>query len=295
MEKITREITKTYGLLIARTGKVNIYFPKRAKPISSDINAFYDFSGASADGVNILPQQVTFTTTLDYEGVKHPLQIEIVIGCRVTSGNREMTGFDLYGNNRLFTSHDIRLFSEQLPKGQAGGFVRGWVNILGPNVLIPWDTHKRHLNYDRDVIDLVRTHPTVKELLANWSDVYLQISRLKAGGIKKTLDVRYNVSNPKTHKVDFKNSQTVAIDATRKRGQKLPSEIFKPHLAPPTKTKKDMAVQLSFVVTTEEARQLAAEFQIQGVLDSPTVKKELSEKAKERVLSILKQKGSKKS
>jgi len=297
MEKITREITKTYGLLIARTGNINIYFPKRGKAISSNINDFYDFSGAAEGGVNISPQQVTFETALDYEGLKHPLTIEIVIGCRVTTANREITGpgFDLYGNNRLFTARDTRLFADQLPKGNAASLVRGWVNIMGPNVFIPWDTHKRHLNYDRDVIELVRTHPAVKELFANWSEAYQQISRLGTGGIKKTLDVRYDVSNKQTHKVNFQNSHTVQIDATRKRGQKLPSDIFKPRLAPSGKTKKDMGIQLNFGVTTEEARQLAARFQIQGALDSPKVKKGLSEKAKEHVLSILKQKGSKKS
>lgn len=297
IEKITREITKTYGLLIARSGNINVYFPKRGRKIPAEINDFYDFSGANEGGVDISPQQVTFQTSLDYEGLKHPLTIEIVIGCRVTTANREFTGpgFDLYGNNRLFTSRDTRLFADQLPKGNAASLVRGWVNIIGPNVFVPWDTHKRHLNYDRDVIELVRTHPAVKELFSNWNDAFLQISRLGTGGIKKTLETKYEVSNKQTHQVTFKHQATVPIDATRKRGQKLPDDIFKPRLAPSPKAKKDMGVQLNFGVTTDEARQLAAAFQIQGTLDSPKVKKELSDKAKQHVLSILKRKSSRKS
>lgn len=295
-EKITREITKTYGLLMARSGNINIYFPKRGKQISPNINEFYDFSGAADGGVDISPQQVTFETSLEYEGLRHPLTIEIVIGCRVTTAHRELLGtgpgFDLYGNNRLFTARDTRLFADQLPKGNAASLVRGWVNIIGPNVFIPWDTHKRHLNYDRDVIELVRTHPAVKELFTNWSEAYQQISRLGTGGIKKTLEAKFEVSNPKTHKVAFNHVATVPIDATRKRGQKLPDNIFKPTLAPPSKSKKDMGIQLNFGITTEEARQLASRFQVQGSLDSPKVKKELSEKAKEHVLGLLKPKGS---
>lgn len=296
-EKITREITKTYGLLIARTDNINIYFPKRGKRISSNINEFYDFSGSQDGGIDISPQQVTFETSLEYEGLRHPLSVEIVIGCRVTTANRELTGpgFDLYGNHRLFTARDTRLFADQLPKGNAASLVRGWVNIIGPNVFIPWDTHKRHLNYDRDVIELVRTHPAVKELFNNWNEAYQQISRLGTGGIKKTLDAKFEVSNPKTHQVAFKHSATVPIDATRKRGQKLPVNIFKPTLAGSSKTKKDMGIQLNFALTTEEARQLASRFQIHGSLDSPKVKKEMSERAKEHVLNLLKVKNSRRS
>jgi hypothetical protein len=296
-DKISRDIKRTYGLLMARSGQIEIYFPKRGKSIEPDLNEFYDFSGATGDNLDISPQQLSFDTTMEYGGLQHALKIEVVIGCRVTTARGQIgPGFDLYGNNRLFTARDTGLFADLLPKGNAASLVRGWVNILGPNVFVPWDTHKRHLNYDRDVIDLLRTHPTVKELFANWTATYNQIGGLGTGpgGFKKTIDSRYELTNPKTHRVDFKHSETVAIDATKKRGQKLPASVYKPHIAPEKTKKKDRGVQLGFAVTVEDARLLAARFQIQGSLETAKTKKELSEKAKEYLLGALKTKQSRK-
>jgi len=288
LEKISREIRVTYGLLLARNPDVHIYFPKRGKRIVPALNAFYDFAGANDDKIDVRPQQVTFEAALEHEGQKHSLAIEIVIGCRVTTGPGETgPGFDLYGNNRLFKERDIRLFAELLPKGNASNLVLGWVNILGPNVFVPWDTHKRHLNYDRDVIELIRTHPTVKEMFGNWSDAYNQISRSAKGEVKKTISTPYTLADPKSQKLTFPHSAVVQIDATRKRGQKLPPGIYKPRIISADQKAKETAVQLGVSLTTDEARQLAAWFEISGSLDSPKVKKSLSEKAKEHLLSLL--------
>jgi hypothetical protein len=294
LEKIKREMTKTYSLLMARERKINVFFPKRDKLIAPDLQEFYDFTGASDEAVDIRPQQVTFETQLPYEGLLRPLKIEIVIGCRVTTAQRDRTGpgFDLYGNNRLFQAQDTRLFADQLPKGNAANLVRGWVNIMGPNVFVPWDTHKRHLNYDREVIELVRTHPAVKNLFENWTEAYGQISRLEKGGFKNTLHVSYKILNPKTQTVSFFHSNEVDIDATKKRGQKLPSTVFKPKVLQSLKQKKP-GIQLTMGLSMEEARQLASELQIQGSLETVKTKRELSEKAKAKLLSLLKPKRAK--
>ncbi len=288
LDKIARDIRNTYGLLIARNGDINIFFPKRGKKVIPILGTLYDFSGASDGKVDIRPQRVAFETALEYEGQKHALTIEVVIGCRVTTATREHSGpgFDLYGNNRLFKYRDERLFADQLPKGGAAGLVRGWVNILGPNVFIPWDTHKRHLNYDRDVIELIRTHPAIKDLFANWTEAYGQISRLGTGEIKKTIDVPYVLADPKTRQLTFDHSDSVKIDATRKRGQKLPANLFRPVVSA-KKTKKDMGVQLNIVFTIDEARRLAARFEIHGSLDTTQTKRALSDKAKEHLIGLL--------
>jgi hypothetical protein len=297
LEKISRDIQNTYGLLMARNGDINVYFPKRGKRITPALNARYDFSGASDAKVDIRPQRVEFETELEFQGQRKKLIIEVVIGCRVTTATRDDVGpgFDLYGNNRLFKYRDERLFYAQLPKGQAGNLARGWVNILGPNVFIPWDTHKRHLNYDREIIDLIRTHPAIKSLFENWSEAFQQISRLGSGEITKTINVPHTLANDATRQLTFGPSDRVPIDATKKRGQKLPPSIFRPLLASAKKTKKDIGITLSMVFTIDEARRLAALFQIHGSLDTAQVKRALSEKAKEHLIDLLSTKRAKRS
>ncbi len=295
LEKISRDIRNTHGLLVAREGDINIYFPKRGKKVIPALNNRYDFSGASNTLIDIRPQCVEFETELEYQGRRHTLTIEVVIGCRVTTATSDDVGpgFDLYGNNRLFTYRDERLFYEQLPKGQAGNLARGWVNILGPNVFIPWDTHKRHLNCDREVIGLIRTHPAIKGLFDNWSEAFLQIGRLGRGQITKTINVPYALVNEQTGELVFAHSDRLQIDAAKRRGQKLPEGIFKPVLARAEKAKKN-DVTLSMVFATDDARRLAAFFQIHGSLEAAQTKKALSEKAKEHLMSLLESKRAKK-
>jgi hypothetical protein len=297
LEKISREIKNTYGLLMARQGAINIYFPKRRTKITPSLNNLYDFSGTTNGAIDIRPQRVEFETELEHQGQRHKLTIEVVIGCRVTTASRDDVGpgFDLYGNNRLFTQRDERLFYEQLPKGQAGSLARGWVNILGSNVFIPWDTHKRHLNSDREIIDLIRTNLAIKGLFENWNEALQQISRLDRGEITKTINVPYELVNEKTHELNFVHSDSVEINPTKKRGQKLPETVFKPVLASVKKAKKDKGVTLSMAFTVDEARRLAAYFQISGSLDAAQTKRGLSDKAKEHLIGLLQAKRAKRS
>jgi hypothetical protein len=46
-ERIEAEIQKTYSLLMARNGAINIYFPKRGRKVKSALGQLYDFSGAN--------------------------------------------------------------------------------------------------------------------------------------------------------------------------------------------------------------------------------------------------------
>jgi hypothetical protein len=288
-EKMAGYIRSTYGLLIARHGAINIYFPKRGTKISPALDDIYDFSGTHDGKIDIRPQQVQFETELEYAGQRHKIAVEVVIGCRRTTATRNGLGpgFDLYGNNRLFTSRDNRLFADMLPKGAVSGFIRGWVNILGPNVFVPWDTHKRHLNYDRDVIELIRTHPAIKNLFENWGEAFKQIQGLGKGEITKTVDASYAITSAKTGRPAFAHSATVRIDATRKRGQKLPEDIFKPRVVTATKAKKDLGVTVNILFTTDEARRLAARLQVSGPLDAPQTRKNLGERAREQLLSLI--------
>lgn len=295
LEKISREIKDTYGLLIARHGAINIYFPKRGTKIKPALNTRYDFSGATNGAIDIRPQRVEFEAELDHQGQRHKLTIEVLIGCRVTTASRDDVGpgFDLYGNDRLFTQRDERLFYEQLPKGQAGSLARGWVNILGSNVFIPWDTHKRHLNTDREIIDLIRTNPAIKNLFENWNEALQQISRLDRGEITKTINVPYELVNDRTHELSFAHSDRVEINPAKKRGQKLPETIFKPVLASEKKDKKTKGISLSMAFTLDEARRLAAYFQISGSLDAAQTKRGLSDKAKQHLIGLLQARRSK--
>lgn len=286
LENITREIKNTYGLLIARSGgAINIYFPKRGTKITPSLNNIYDFSGAGDTKVDIRPQRVEFQTQLEYEGKKHPLTIELVIGCRVSSAVKQDVGpgFDLYGNNRLFTFRDERLFADMLPKGGVTNLIRGWVNIIGPNVFVPWDTHKRHLNYDRDVIEIVRTNPAIKEVFESWGNAYKHISGIE---VKKTIDVPYAISDRSSGALQFTHSDVVTLDPSKKRGQKLPEAVFRP-VVPAKKTKKDTGIPINMTFTTDEARRLAAVFKVTGALDAGQTKKSLSEKAKQHLLSLI--------
>ena len=293
--KIGKEIKNTYGLYMVRNKDINIYFPKRNIRVEPHLTELYDLSGAAAGQVDIQPQCVEFQTLLDYEGKKYDLTIEIMIGCRTTAAEGENVGpgFDLYGNNRLFKFRDDRLFHEFLPKGMVASYIRGWVNIIGPNIFLPWDTHKRHLNEDRDVIELIRTHPAIRNLFENWSEAFKQIQGLGRGEVTKTVNVPFSLVDTKTKALSIPHQHIVKIDPLRKRGQKLPPEIFKPKVVSSSKAKRDAGVAVNMVFTTDEARQLAAYFGVHGAMDSAQTKRLLSDSAKEHLLGLIRLKKAK--
>ena len=297
IEKIKHEIQQIYSLLIARNSAIKIYFPQRATQVLPELDRIYDFAGSHNGKLDIRPQIVKFNLALPYEGKPRPLQIEILIGCRVSSSARDDKGpgFDLYGNNRLFVRRDRELFADVLPKGSIAGYIRGYVNIKGPNVFIPWDTHKRHLNTDREVIELIRTHPTIKSLFGNWKDAFTNISALGRGEITETVATPYPLSvDAKTGDLEIEHQSEVTIDPTRKRGGKLPSNVPKPKVGVTKQKKNNAGVELKMVLATEDARQLAAKFAVEGKIEDPETKRALSERAKDHLLRLIKKSTKKK-
>lgn len=289
LTKIERYIQNTYSLLMARERAVKIYFPKRGKLVAPALDNLYDLSGTFDKDVDIRPQVIRFKTHLEYLGTPRELEIEIFVGCRVTTATSDGNGpgFDLYGNNRLFVSRNTQLFADLLPRGNAATLIRGYVNILGPNVFVPWDTHKRHLNYDRDVIELLRTHPTIVQLIENWRDVLNQISRLREGGVSKAIANPFGpMIDVKTEELATPHRNEIAIDAERRRGAKLPDNVFRPKIVT-ARVRKDQGIALSISLPTEDARQLAARFQIEGSIESRTVKTALQEKVKAHLLQLI--------
>jgi hypothetical protein len=294
---IEKEIQRTYSLLMARNRALKIYFPQRGTKVISQLDRFYDFAGTHNAKLDIRPQVVKFNLELEYEGRSRALAIEVLIGCRVTSGSKDDKGpgFDLYGNNRLFVYRDQRLFADFLPKSNVAGYIRGYVNITGPNVFVPWDTHKRHLNTDREVIDLLRTHPTIRNLFENWKDAFNSISVLGKGEVTKTVSTPQPLAiDPKTGDLALEHTAEVVIDPARKRGEKLPASVSKPKVGVTKQKKNNTGVQVSMVLATEDARQLAAHFSVQGSIDTPEAKRALSEKAKEHLLGLFRKPAKKK-
>lgn len=295
---IQREIQKTYSLLMARNKSIKIYFPQRGALVAPELEMLYDLSGAQNSQLDIRPQMVRFNLELPYDGKPRQLSIEVLVGCRVTSSIRDDKGpgFDLYGNNRLFVHRDQRLFADFFPKGNIAGYIRGFVNITGPNVFIPWDTHKRHLNTDREVIELLRTHPTIRNLFENWKEAFSGISGLGGQGeITKTVSPSHILSvDQKTGELAVPHRSDVTIDPARKRGGELPASVPKPKIGPNKRKKNNKGVGINMVLATEDARQLAAHFSVEGNVESGEAKRALSEKAKEHLLGLLKKSGKRK-
>jgi hypothetical protein len=282
IDKITTEIQKAYSLLLVRNPDINIYFLNRKEPLKP-LERLYNFSGTNTSDVDIRPQKVTFETELEYGGLPHPVNIEVVLGCRTTTGiqNGATWGIDLYGNDRLFVAYDQELFSSFFPAGNSRQLVRGFVNIHGGNVFVPWDTHKRHLNVDRDIINILTKHPLIAELFDNWKATYNAISR--SGQVTKIIDTE----QPKhidTKQKDYfiPNMSSVKLLPQRKRGVSLPTSVFVPKAKASGKTHDTITVPIK--LTSSEARVLAAKYSITGEIVARGTVNDLATEIKADVL-----------
>jgi len=282
--KIATEIRRAYTLLTVRNPAIHIHFRNRAKAIES--YDLYSFSGTNQSGVDIRPQQVVFGTEMEFEGTKHKVEIELVLGCRTTTGMRDGAswGIDLYGNNRLFVAHDQTLFSDLLPSGNSRSLVRGFVNIRGANVFIPWDTHKRHLNVDRDIINVLTKHPLVREVFENWKKTYLDISRSEVSKVINT-PLPQSIDKAK-HDLFIPHRTDVPLDLNKKRGVSLPKGIFVPRVKSKGRIKDSISVTIKFA--KDEARAVASHFGITGDLGSRTVTSEIAAELKAGILKLAK-------
>jgi len=281
ISKIVDDIQKTYGLLITRNPAIHIHFRNRAQPLVP-IKGFYSFSGTNTDGVNIQPQQVIFPTTLDFAGSQHELEIEIILGCRTTSGSSDGSwGIDLYGNDRLFIPYDQETFSKWLPQGGSRNLIRGLVNLRGPNFFIPWDTHKRHLNADREIIQILTKHRLIEELFENWRRIYNDISR--SGQVSKIINTPLAPEiDSKEKDLNIPNRTKVPLDPNARRKVNLPKNIYVPKVT--TKRKKNDIVSIRLSLTTAEARLIASHYGIDGEPGSNKVASELASEIKTDLL-----------
>lgn len=283
MEKLIEDVRTAYTLILARNPSIHIYVQDRTNPLEPK-EELYDFSGAHGRSIDIRPQLVRFNTNMEYDGKSYPIQIEIVLGCRKTSGVKagRTGGIDLYGNDRLFVAYDQIIFSDLLPSGNVRNMVRGFVNIKGPNVFIPWDTHKRHVNLDREIILLLTKHPLIRELFENWKAAYSVIS-------KSPTAVRTNTALEKifdrTEKDIFiPHRTTLTLDPKQKRrAVSKPAGFFVPKV-PRSPRRKDNIVTVSVRLSIAEARLLAAFFAIEGDLTSKAVLSELGTEIRDEMV-----------
>lgn len=289
VEKITNEIRRTYTLLLVRHPRIHIHFLDRGKPLQP-LNDLYDFSGTHKSGVDIRPQRVTFELDLDHEGKKENVEIEVVLGSRTSTGSKDgkTWGIDLYGNDRLFVAHDQQTFAHLLPAGNSRSLVRGYVNIKGPNVFIPWDTHKRHLNVDRDIIQILTKHKLIVELFTNWKRTYNDIST--SGEIAKLIQQPLaGFVDRKAHDLVLPHDARVKLDPGQKRKVQLGKAVAVPVVRARVAKNHSVAVQLNFSVV--EARLLASRYGVEGDLQSSGVRSELAAAIKEELLKKVQKSG----
>lgn len=279
-EQVEREIRDTYGLLLIRNPEIHIHYRDRARALTAPPDELYEFSGAKNGDINITPQQVIFRTALPYRGREHKLDIEVIIGCRRTVGAGRH-GLDLYGNERLFVACDQDLFQSSIPSGMAGRLFRGLINIRGPNVFVPWDTHKRHLNVDREITRVILTHPLVTKLFENWFSIYKKIGRGGRGEVKNRIDVGIKGAAKTRHDLPIPNRVTLEIDAHQKRGV-LPDKVFTPHVEVGTKASDRVDINLHF--TRAEGELIKTYYVVNGDVADRATKNALATRIQEDVL-----------
>lgn len=289
-DHIRSELSRTYTLFLIRNPNIQIYFNNRKTPIEV-LDDLYKFSG-TYDGkkdseLDLRPQRIQFKCEQEWKGTMYPVTVEMVLGCRTTTSagtGNDIWGIDFYGNNRLFMHHVqdefIKWYPSLLPKGAVRQIMRGFVNFHGPNVFIPWDTHKRHLNPDRPLVEILKTDKYIKEFIEAWGEVYKAVSGSEA--VKKTID---NPVKPwrKGNDISIPTSNEITLKASR-RNVYLPESIHKP-IAPQPKKASDKGIEIKFDVTKEEFKNLCEKANLDYKEDRYT-KKLLTEKIKKALLRL---------
>jgi hypothetical protein len=267
VKKVTNDIRRTYTLLLIRNPEIHIFFQDMKNPLPP-IKELYEFSGTNEDGTDIRPQQVNFTFQLFHEGRPHEIRAEVVLGSRVTSGSGEgpsRPGIDLYGNDRLFTLYDLETFAGVLPSGGSRNLVRGFVNIHGPNVFIPWDTHKRHLNRDREIMKVLMKNKLITDFFDSWYRAYQDIGR---GDVSRLIETKLPQPIDEEGKDLFiPHRADVAVDLNRKRGVSLPKTVSAPKVNSRKREKEAIKVSISFDVA--ELRLLLGYYELEGSASDP--------------------------
>jgi len=281
-DKITTEIRRTYTLLMLRQ-PIEIYFNNREKPLQP-LDEMYRFSGTHDKQTDLRPQRINFSAKVHSQGTDYGVRIEIILGCRTTSSalrGEDGWGIDLYGNNRLFVLRDQEQVIDwySFPKGNARQLMRGIINIHGPNVCIPWDVHKRHLNADREVVTLLRTNKLIRLFIDHWTTAYQKVSRSDVKNTIKTPVEPWSADDD----LNLEYSNDIALVPGKQRDAKWPDKLHTPKVAL-TKKPDGKTVMIKFPVTKAEFRELCSRFEIDGAWDDPATQKTLGELIKESVL-----------
>lgn len=282
LDSMTKEIRRTYTLLLLRHPDIEIYFlndPDALTPLED----LYEFSGTNESGTDLRPQRVVFMTQLEWLGTERPVEIEIVLGCRTSTGG-DGWGIDLYGNDRLFAAYVKEDFVNWYHLGtqQVAKLLRGFINIKGPNVFVPWDTHKRHFNPEREIVtQILQKDPRIKEFFRNWSQAYKDLSKLGLGGLSKAIRKKHSPwKDPRKNDLFLPISGQLSIRDKKKRQEKaLSPDFHKPIVAIPTALKMK-TFKVSFPVNEAEFRALCAKHDVEGAIDEQSARDELGDKIK---------------
>jgi hypothetical protein len=280
-ERIEEEIRRTYTLLMLRNPDIEIYFNDRSKPLEP-IADLYKFTGAvnRSKKIDIRPIKVNFNCQVEWEEKSYDVVIEVIWGCRTTTAARkdgDAGGIDLYGNNRLFVHHDQNQMFRWVSNStaQARQYLRGLINIHGPNVLVPWDTHKRHLNEDSPIIAILKRKP-ISDLFNAWNKVYSALS-----GNDELRDLIKQPIQPWKVEGDLNvaASQDIAIAPPRSR-RKTPS-VIEPKVPENRKASSNTTIELKVKVSKAEFRELCENFKIKGSSEDREIRQQLADAIKE--------------
>ncbi len=296
IEQIRLEIRRTYSLLILRHPEIEIYFLNREEPLTP-LEDLYKFTAVGLrderpkkkqmNQVDLLPERVIFNAQVEAEGTSHKVDIEVILGCRTTVAPRkgdDIWGIDLYGNDRLFVHHDQENFIEwfNLPKGTSRQFIRGLINIQGPNTLIPWDTHKRHLNVDQPIVNILKKHKLIRDFFEQWKHAYNALAASEE--IKRTIAKALPPWNEQKNDLNIPHDYKKKIDLPtgRRKGLSLPTDLHKPTV--PVHISNSKSVDIKITVSKTEFIRLCADFDVTGAPDDRNTKTELAETIKDYLL-----------
>ena len=283
-DQITLEIRRTYTLLMLRF-PVHIFFNDREHPLKP-LEDLYTFSGKHDKQTDLRPQRVHFLTKLKWRNRSHSVRVEMILGCRTTTAafrGEDGAGIDLYGNNRLFIFRDqehVKTWYPSIPKGNARLLMRGLINIHAPNIFIPWDVHKRHLNADRELVALLRTDRLMTLFVKAWVEVYQAVSRSDVKNLIKDRFLPWRT----TSDLNVAYDDEIDLPTGRKQGITWPASIHLPTVPPPKKLPEKPAA-IRFLVNRSEFRELCAHFDVRARWDDKDTLKELSEEIKDYLLS----------
>lgn len=296
---MTHEIRRTYTLFLVRHPEVKIYFIGNRKDPLKPIESLYKFSGYVEKknrvvAADIRPQQVYFEWKTEVEGKTHTLNVEIVLGARTTVAQRhgeDAAGIDLYGNDRLFVLQDTEFVPDMINvQANARNYIRGFINIHGANSLIPWDTHKRHLNPEREVLAFLKKNRQVKEYFRRWKEVYSALSSNKALREKTRSEIQPWSIEEKSDLNIPHSSKIVVPKKNTKKVVLLPEEVHKPVIPQNNLKDKNPLIKVEMQFTQEEFRKICTYYSFNGGIDDKETRNQIGDLAKDLTIeSIRKQ------